>query len=336
MVGLGLAGLGLTSKANWGNDLWVLVASLGAAAFGLLVTPYLTIYPLRRLAAWLKSQPAHVLVGGTVGLVIGLIISALLAPPLSFLPKPASMVLPLVAALMLSYLGAVVTASRGPEIWQSINSFLSRAPAETHRATSNGRVILDTSTIIDGRIADVSQTGFIPGTLVIPRFVLDELRHIADSPESTRRNRGRRGLEMLARLQKESRVPVNIADADAPDVVDTDAKLVRLARQWHCPIITNDFNLNRVAELQGVRVLNINELANAVKTIVLPGEELSIRIIQEGKETGQGVGFLDDGTMVVVEGGRRYLNTQMDILVTRVLQTAAGRMLFATPKSGVV
>jgi len=249
------------------------------------------------------------------------------------LPEPGNMVLPLIVAVVLGYLGAVVTAHRGPELWQSITSMSSRPAAEVSRSGSNGRVILDTSTIIDGRIADVSQTGFIPGTLVIPRFVLDELRHIADSSEAMRRNRGRRGLEMLSRLQKESKVPVRIEDADVSDAVEADAKLVRLAQRWHCPIVTNDFNLNRVAELQGIRVLNINELANAVKTVVLPGEELAIRIIQEGKEPGQGVGFLDDGTMVVVEGGRRYLNTQMEVLITRVLQTAAGRMLFATPKT---
>jgi uncharacterized protein YacL len=194
------------------------------------------------------------------------------------------------------------------------------------------QILLDTSAIIDGRIADISQTGFVHGTLVIPRFVLDELRHIADSPDSLRRNRGRRGLDILNKLQKESDVPVQIPDVDFADTPEVDGKLVKLAKSLRCPIITNDFNLNKVAEIQGVRVLNINELANAVKSVVLPGEEMAIRIIQEGKEAGQGVGFLDDGTMVVVEGGRRYLHSQLNIIVTRVLQTVAGRMIFAHPK----
>jgi uncharacterized protein YacL len=168
----------------------------------------------------------------------------------------------------------------------------------------------------------------------VPRFVLDELRYIADSSDSLRRNRGRRGLEVLTRLQKEAAVPIEIIEVDYGDSGDVDGKLVRLAAAYGSPILTNDFNLNRVAELEGVRVLNINQLANAVKSVVLPGEEMAIRIIQEGKEMGQGVGFLDDGTMVVVEGGRRHLNDDLDIVVTRVLQTVAGRMIFAQPKSG--
>ncbi len=194
------------------------------------------------------------------------------------------------------------------------------------------RILVDTSAIIDGRIADISETGFISGMLVVPRFVLEELQHIADSADSMRRNRGRRGLEILQRLQKEPAVTVDITDADAESIHEVDAKLVKLARQWHCPIITNDFNLNRVAELQGVKVLNINELAHAVKPILLPGEEMSIKIMQEGKEIGQGVGYLDDGTMIVVEGGKQFMGSTVDVTVTRVLQTVAGRMIFAHPK----
>ena len=190
-------------------------------------------------------------------------------------------------------------------------------------------VLLDTSVIIDGRIADISQTGFIHGTVMIPRFVLNELQHIADSPDVLRRNRGRRGLDMLNKLQKESRVPIRITDADVSEIREVDSKLVRLAKDLDCPIITNDYNLNRVAELQGVKVLNINELANAVKAVVLPGETITVEIIQEGKELGQGVGYLDDGTMVVIEDGRRYIGQTVEVNVTRVLQTVAGRMIFA-------
>jgi uncharacterized protein YacL len=193
-------------------------------------------------------------------------------------------------------------------------------------------IVVDTSAIIDGRIAEIVESGFIYGTLVIPRFVLDELQHIADSSDTLRRNRGRRGLEILARMQKEPGTPVEIVEDDVPEVAEVDAKLVALARARSRVILTNDFNLNRVAELQGVRVMNINSLANAVKPAVLPGEELRVRVIQEGKEAGQGVGFLDDGTMIVVEGGARHIDRDLDVSVTRVLQTVAGRMIFAQPR----
>jgi uncharacterized protein YacL len=193
-------------------------------------------------------------------------------------------------------------------------------------------IVVDTSAIIDGRIAEIVESGFIYGTLVVPKFVLEELQHIADSSDTLRRNRGRRGLEILNRMQKESTTPVEILDEDVPEVAEVDAKLVALARVRSKAILTNDFNLNRVAELQGVRVLNINSLANAVKPAVLPGEELRVRVIQEGKEPGQGVGFLDDGTMIVVEGGVRYIDKDLDVAVTRVLQTVAGRMIFAQPR----
>ena len=167
--------------------------------------------------------------------------------------------------------------------------------------------------------------------MTIPRFVLNELQHIADSPDALRRNRGRRGLEMLNKLQKESVVPIRISDLDVEDVREVDDKLIRLAKNLHCAVLTNDYNLNKVAELQGVRVLNVNELANAVRAVVLPGENMHVRIVQEGKELGQGVAYLDDGTMVVVENGKKYLGNSIDVTVTRMLQTNQGRMIFAAP-----
>ena len=207
-------------------------------------------------------------------------------------------------------------------------------PSGNGRSTRRGEyVLLDTSAVIDGRIADISQTGFIGGTMLLPRFVLDELQHIADSPDALRRNRGRRGLDMLNKLQKESLVPIQISEVDIEGVSEVDSKLVKLARQLHAPIVTTDFNLNRVAALQGVQVMNINELANAVKSVVLPGEEMTVRIMQDGKEAGQGVGYLDDGTMVVVEAGRKYMGSEIEVTVTRVLQTVAGRMIFAHPRT---
>jgi uncharacterized protein YacL len=192
--------------------------------------------------------------------------------------------------------------------------------------------LVDTSAIIDGRIADIGETGFLPQTLVIPHFILKELQNIADSADPLRRHRGRQGLETLNRLKNHPNSAVEVTDVDAREVPDVDGKLVKLGRQLSIPIVTNDFNLNRVAELHGVQILNINQLAHAVKSMVLPGEDMTVEIIQEGKERQQGVGYLDDGTMIVVENGRRHLHLTIEVVVTRVLQTVAGRMIFAHPK----
>jgi uncharacterized protein YacL len=192
--------------------------------------------------------------------------------------------------------------------------------------------ILDTSVIIDGRITDICFSGFLEGELVVPRFVLNELQGIADSEDSLKRNRGRRGLDVLNALQRQDRVEVRIEDLDFPELAAVDSKLVALAKSLNQPVMTNDFNLNKVAELQGVRVLNINELANSLKPVVLPGESISLTLIREGKEAGQGVGYLDDGTMVVVDGGRKSLGQKVEALVTSILQTPAGRMIFAALK----
>ncbi|HHU92511.1 MAG TPA: TRAM domain-containing protein, partial [Halanaerobiaceae bacterium] len=193
--------------------------------------------------------------------------------------------------------------------------------------------ILDTSVIIDGRIADVAKSGFVEGTLIVPEFVLEELRHIADSSETLKRNRGRRGLDILKQMQKEPHVNIQILTQDFDDIQEVDSKLVKLAQIMDARIVTNDFNLNKVAELHGVRVLNINELANAVKPIVLPGEEMNVKVIKEGKEDGQGVAYLDDGTMIVVDDGINFMNQRVSVLVTSILQTAAGRMIFAKPNA---
>jgi len=227
---------------------------------------------------------------------------------------------------LLSYLGIMTMVTREVDLFNAFRSRLSREGSDTE---DDHLVLLDTSVIIDGRVADISQTGFIERTMVVPGFVLGELQHIADSSDTLRRNRGRRGLDILNRLQKNPLVDVQITDMDVEGVDDVDGKLVALAKELPAAVMTNDYNLNRVAELQGVRVLNINELANAVKTVVLPGEHLDVKIIQEGKELGQGVGYLDDGTMVVVEDGRKYIGKTLTVIITRVLQTVAGRMIFA-------
>ena len=303
---------------------------LVGALTGLILTPYVTVRPFVALRKRIRQAPAHQLLATTLGLIIGLIVAALLAFPLSMLPPPFSQILPFVAAVLFGYLGVVVMITRQRDIFNLIRGRLPRR-GEAPESEGNGSrpVLLDTSVIIDGRIADISHTGFIEGEMLVPRFVLNELQHIADSSDTLRRNRGRRGLDMLRRLQSESTTPVRVTDMDIEGVREVDDKLVLLAKQLHCAIVTNDYNLNRVAELQGVRVLNINELANAVKAIFLPGESFTVKIIQEGKEAHQGVGYLDDGTMVVVEDGESYINRKVQVTVTKVLQTAAGRMLFA-------
>lgn len=302
---------------------------VGALA-GLILTPYVTVRPFIALRKRIRQAPAHQLLATTLGLIIGLIVAALLAFPLSMLPPPFSQILPFVAAVLFGYLGVTVMITRQRDIFNLVRGRLpKRGEVPANEVSGRMPVLLDTSVIIDGRIADISHTGFIEGEMLVPHFVLNELQHIADSPDTLRRNRGRRGLDMLRRLQNESTTPVRVTDMDIEGVREVDDKLVLLAKQLHCAILTNDYNLNRVAELQGVRVLNINELANAVKAIFLPGESFTVKIIQEGKEANQGVGYLDDGTMVVVEDGESYINRKVQVTVTKVLQTAAGRMLFA-------
>jgi len=331
--------------------------AVGAGLVVFLIAPYVSVVPYRWIRDQVRRAAASDLLAAALGLIVGLIIAALLAIPLSQLSfLKLGQILPTVAALFFGYLGVTVAVLRKNDlahIFQSLTSArragraereerehderdimlsLGREGRSKRNVKHSDRILVDTSAIIDGRIADISQTGFISGTLLVPRFVLEELQHIADSPDALRRNRGRRGLDILNRLQKESSVPVEITDADVEGVTEVDAKLVKMARTLHCPIITNDFNLNRVAELQGVKVLNMNELANAVKPVLLPGEDTQVKIIQDGKELGQGVAYLDDGTMIVVEGGRQHMNRTIEVTVTRVIQTVAGRMIFAHPK----
>ena len=280
----------------------------------------------------LNQLESRTLGSGLIGLFIGLVIAALMSIPLSKLPSILGEIFPFIGVLLFGYIGVAVFVSRRNDIF---SLFSGRVFPLSERSGGNKepeRVILvDTSVIIDGRIADIAQTGFLVGELLIPRFVLDELQHIADSADGLRRQRGRRGMEILADLQESKTIPVRISDIDVEGTREVDSKLVILARQLSCPILTNDYNLNRVAEIQGVPVLNINELANSVKAVLLPGEAVEVKIIQEGKERGQGVGYLSDGTMVVVEDGKDHMNEDIRSTVTKVLQTAAGRMIFAKP-----
>ena len=310
-------------------------SSVVLAALGFLIMPAITLNPINRVRSYLSKVSGPTLLSALIGLVVGLIIAALISLPISFLPKPFSSVLPFVAAVLFGYLGAAIAVSRQGDL-RDVFQIGHRGPKGSHVTTGKWQqdksILIDTSVIIDGRIVDIARTGFIAGTLVIPRFILNELQYIADSSESLRRQRGRRGMEVLSDLQKERAITTTIADIDVEGVREVDEKLIMLARQMKAPILTNDYNLNRVAELQGVQVLNINELANAVKSILLPGEILTVNVIQEGKETGQGVAYLDDGTMVVVEDGRNYISKEIEVSVTKVLQTAAGRMIFSKPE----
>jgi uncharacterized protein YacL len=313
---------------------YTITFTLVGALFGLVLTPYLTIRPIRGLRALLARLSAETLFSGLIGLVAGLLTAALLAFPLSLLPPPFGKILPFLGVLIFGYFGVAIFVMRQTDIVNILGGISSRrengSPASWGQ--TNRTILLDTSVIIDGRVADIAKTGFLPGTLLIPRFVLNELQYIADSPDGLRRARGRRGMEVLSELQKATSVLVRISDIDVDGVREVDDKLVILARQMKCPILTNDYNLNRIAELQGVLILNINELANAIKSVVLPGELMEVNVIQEGKEINQGVGYMEDGTMVVVENGNKYLNQQIHVTVTKVLQTAAGRMIFARPE----
>ena len=329
------AGQGLFEDATYAGLLlaawviaWVIV--------GFAILPYLTIVPATWLIARVEDLSTAEFITAVIGLLLGLLMGLLLGFPLSAFPPPFGTLLPLGVSLFLGLGMLGLTVAKRKDLVGAAQAvgILRRSEDTTISAATSGepRIVVDTSAIIDGRIAEIVESGFIYGTLVIPRFVLDELQHIADSSDTLRRNRGRRGLEILARMQKQPGTPVEIVEDAVPSETEVDAKLVALARTRSRVILTNDFNLNRVAELQGVRVMNINSLANAVKPAVLPGEELRVRVIQEGKEAGQGVGFLDDGTMIVVEGGARHIDKDLDVAVTRVLQTVAGRMIFAQPR----
>lgn len=325
-------GTSLGRLAEAPEELWASVFSLVGALAGLVITPFITTRPIRAIRSYMTRVSAQMMLASLMGLVIGLVVAALVSIPLSLLPPPFGQLLPFVAAIALSYLGVVIFSMRENDI---LNILRARFPGGPSAAGEKGgrRVLLDTSVIIDGRIADIARTGFIAGPLLVPSFVLVELQHIADSSDGLRRQRGRRGLDILNRLQKDEGVPIRITDLDVEGVRDVDDKLVILAKQLRCAVVTNDYNLNRVAELQGVTVLNINELANAIKAVYLPGETFEVNVIQEGKEPGQGVGYLEDGTMVVVEDGKGSIDQTINVLVTKVLQTAAGRMIFARPES---
>jgi uncharacterized protein YacL len=300
----------------WGDPL----ISAGAAA---LIALAVVFFEMRIRRASLKT-----LIGAAVGSILGIIgaylIGTLIAHQESTAVSPETKsFLTLVLIGFMAYIGLMVGAAKGDYLdLSALGGLLS------DKTSRRDLKILDTSVIIDGRIADVAETGFLTGTLIVPQFILRELQQVADSPDSSKRQRGRRGLDMLNRLQNNSSLDIQIVETDFPSVREVDLKLIELGKQIDAVIVTNDFNLNKVAQLRGVNVLNINELANALKPVVLPGEAMRVFILKEGKEYNQGVAYLDDGTMVVVDNARRLIGKNTDIAVTSVLQTTAGKMIF--------
>jgi uncharacterized protein YacL len=328
------------------------------AVLGFLMAPAIAegaVAATRWLEGRLLRLPGADILFGVSGAIIGLILALLLGPALSRIPTVGDL-LPAVASVFFALVGWRVFVAKRSDLQRLIGlpragragasdrvrpRLLRRAGRTAATAEATGRPelehgtaplkVLDTSSIIDGRIADLCRTGFLEGPLLVPEFVLDELRHIADSSDPLKRNRGRRGLDVLAGMQKDRNAKVEIVEASQTAGQEVDSLLLRLARDRGAKVITTDYNLNKVAGLQGVEVLNVNELANALKPVLLPGEEVSVRVVREGKEPGQGVAYLDDGTMIVIDGGRRFLGDDVAVEVTSTLQTAAGRMIFARP-----
>jgi len=292
--------------------------------FGALIA--VTVIQIEKIA---RRVSLRVILGGVVGMLIGLLIAFLLAYGLNFVSNIMEnrQVVPWIYTLLtgaMGYMGLVLGSQKVEEI-----SMFGWGPA---KELSDYR-ILDTSVIIDGRVADIADTGFLEGNLIVPRFVLDELQYIADSADSLKRARGRRGLDILNRMQRSSGIFIDVVDHDFPKIKGVDSKLVALAKKTNGKIMTNDFNLNKVAELQGIKILNVNELANALKPVVLPGELMTVKIIKDGKEPGQGVAYLEDGTMIIVDNAQRFMGENVEAMVTSVLQTTAGRMIFSEMKS---
>lgn len=285
----------------------------------------------------ISKYPQTDILLGSIGLIVGFVIAYLLSSLVRPIPI-VGIVLSLLTYIFMGYLGIRIALKSRDDLF-NINKLSRLAPSAKEKTAKKEVVkaippkILDTSVIIDGRIADICKTGFIEGKLIIPKFVLDELQHIADSSDDLKRVRGRRGLDILNIIQKELHIEVEISEARFDDIAEVDSKLLKLAQVIDGKVVTNDYNLNKVAQVQGVEVLNINELANAIKPVAIPGEEMVAQVVKEGKESNQGIAYLDDGTMIVVDGGRKHMGETIRVLVTSVLQTPAGRMIFGKPKN---
>lgn len=324
------------SSNPWVNNPYVSVAIGAVLLFGLsfaLAEPFMRLMKL--LEDSLLKAPVGDLLFGTLGLIVGLILAFFISFALGDIPFIKD-IAPVLLSILFGYVCFQVGFKKRDEL---LSVFTAKSTKKkdgldvAQESQDPGYKLLDTSVIIDGRIADISKTGFIEGTLVVPQFVLTELQHIADSSDTLKRTRGRRGLDILKVLQDAPTSNVLITEVDFEDIPEVDLKLVRLAKKMNGQILTNDFNLNKVCDLHKVHVLNINDLANAVKPVVIPGEDMNVVVIKDGKEHNQGVAYLDDGTMIVVEEGKSYIGQAITVVVTSVLQTSAGRMIFAKPKN---
>jgi len=331
-VGIGVVGgffLGyaLVRLSGISHQGWVLISltTMEGLIFGYLGTPYV-LGGWRDFNSRLTSTPLPDLLSGLLGMIVGLVIAVLIGVFLRDLIAPYGIALSFVLAVLLALLGASVGITRRAELTAI---FFGGQREDKDRRLS--AVLLDTSVIIDGRILDIAKTGFVDMPLVVLSSVLRELQQVADSADATRRRRGRRGLDVLTEMQKDSSINLQVVEDDVTPGTEIDAHLVRTAKRRSWGIMTNDFNLNRIARLEGVSVLNLNELAQAMRPVAIPGEEIVVMVAREGKEPGQGVGSLDDGTMVVVQNGRRLINQTITAVVTSVIQTSAGRMIFAEP-----
>jgi len=338
-IGIVINQMNLFSLTQLQSTLVIIILCLIFGIIFYLLTPNIKKISLNIVDAFekelLKFSTSDIILGAG-GLIVGFVIAFLISQPFNSI-KYVGTAVSVLSYLLFGYLGIKISTRKKDDVIWSINikkgQIIKGKSEKNIKSNLISPKILDTSVIIDGRIADICRTGFIEGTLVIPEFVLKELRHIADSSDSLKRNRGRRGLDILNILQKEKIVDVVIESKDYGDNIEVDVKLLKLAQEFGGKVLTNDFNLNKVAEFQGVDVLNINELANAVKPVVLPGEEMNVMIVKDGKESGQGLAYLDDGTMIVIEGGKKCIGDSVVVTVTSVLQTAAGRMIFAKLKN---
>ena len=348
MIGYGVFLLAKNLIEFSGHEEWVrfsglqelCIAVLFAIIFGLLffrLTPTFKRQGSKvanNIESDLQKISTNDIVMGTIGFIAGLIIAFLISQVYAGISTSFNIILNAITYVIFGYLGIIVATRKGPDIKTLIAASRNAASSGKNRQ-KNGAApkIFDTSVIIDGRILDIMKTGFIEGPIVIPEFVLVELRHIADSSDSLKRNRGRRGLDILNKIQSDYGVEIynTLSEKGLEEIPEVDVKLLKLAQIMNGKVVTNDFNLNKVAGIKGVEVLNINELANALKPVVLPGEEMELSLVKEGKENNQAVAYLDDGTMIVVEEGKRFIGKTIKVLVTSVLQTSAGRMIFAKP-----
>ncbi len=310
-------------------DVTSLIFGLVGALFGLVLTPWISVRPIQMVNQAITELPAETFLITLFGGFIGLLLAFLSAYPLSLLPTPFNRVVPAVVSIAAFYIGVTIFRLRAHELWEVIGG----QRRQSMGAQADRQLLLDTSVLIDGRVVDIAKAGFLGGTLLIPRFVMSELHQVADSSDPLRRNRGRRGLIKVNELQRNNMTPVKIIDDDFDEIAEVDDKLVALAVQLDAGLMTNDYPLSKVAESQNVNILNVNILANAVRSVYIPGETFPLHVIQEGTDYGQGVGYLKDGTMVVVENGKKYMDRSIEVEVTKLINSPAGRMIFAVPES---